>query len=513
MLQPLQNNSQKAQVAKSSSVMSPVKGWNAKDSLADMDEGYAVELENFFPDLTDCKLRGGYESHSTGNGSDAVESLHQWAGITSNKLISAAGGSLYDATSEGVATSIDSGKSNDRWQSTMFGTVAGNYLYLVNGADDPIYYDGSAMVTPSLTGVTSTDIIGVLTHQMRLFFTFNNSLEIGYLPVVSLSGNISTFNIGGLCKKGGYVMACGSWTRDGGSGPDDVFVAITSEGECVLYSGNDPSSAISWNLVGVFSVGKPIGRRCIEKIGSELIVTTQDGVVPLSVFLPIDQLGARSKALSDSIQNDFITSARLYGSNFGWQSVHYPQGSYALFNIPVSGIKSIQYVVNTQTGAWCKFVGQNASCWALLDGDLYFGGISGGVVYKADTGTSDNGSNIDWKIRPAFSYLGAKGTNKLVSMCRPHFTSNGSPSFSIDLNVDFSNKNPTSIPTAAPLQGALWGVAVWGQDVWSGIQQISEWVTISGFGDAVSPTIRGADKDLRISFSAYDMIWQQGNVL
>jgi hypothetical protein len=92
-----------------------------------------------------------------------------------------------------------------------------------------------------------------------------------------------------------------------------VFVAITSEGEAVLYSGNDPSSASAWALVGVFSIGRPIGRRCIEKVGSELIVTTEDGAIPLSIFLPIDQVGARGKALSDSIQNDFLRDARAYG--------------------------------------------------------------------------------------------------------------------------------------------------------------------------------------------------------
>jgi hypothetical protein len=260
MLAPLQNNSAKRQTAKSSSVPAPVKGLNSKDSLADMDRDWAIELENFFPNLTSIDLRRGYESHSTANGTTAVETLATWAGPSSQKLISAAGTVIYDASAAAAATSISTGKANARWQTTMFGNAAGNFLYMVNGADAPIYYDGSSFTTPTLSGVTATDIIGVITHQRRLFFVFNNSLTFGYLPVVSIAGTVSTFDIGGLCKKGGYIMALGSWTRDGGSGPDDVFVAITSEGEAVLYSGNDPSSSTAWSYVGTFSIGKPIGQ-------------------------------------------------------------------------------------------------------------------------------------------------------------------------------------------------------------------------------------------------------------
>jgi hypothetical protein len=512
MLAPLQNNTQKKQTASSTSVPAPVKGLNAKDSLADMGQDWALELDNMFPNLTSVDLRSGYASHSTGNGTGAVETLISWAGPSSQKMISASGGSIYDASAAGAASSIASGKSNDRWQTTMFGTAGGSFLLMVNGADAPIYYDGSSFTTPTLSGVTATDIVNVLAHQRRLFFVFNNSLTFGYLPVVSVAGTVSTFDIGGLCKKGGYIMSLGSWTRDGGSGPDDVFVAITSEGEAVLYSGNDPSSASAWALVGVFSIGRPIGRRCVEKVGSELIVTTEDGAIPLSIFLPIDQVGARGKALSDSIQNDFLRDARAYGSNFGWQSLHYPQGSYALFNIPITSTTAIQYVVNSQTGAWTKFTNQNASSWAVYNGDLYFGG-QGGIVYKADTGTNDNGANIEWKIKPAFNYFGSRGVNKLYSMCRPHFTSNGSPSFAIDLNVDFSNKIPTAVPTASPLTGALWDTALWDVDVWSDTTELADWTTVFGFGDCASPIIRGGDQGLTLSFTAWDMIYQKGNVL
>ena len=513
MLQPLLDNSRKSKVSQSASIPAPVRGWNARDSLANMPEDFAIELENIFPNLTSCDLRSGFASHSTGNGSGAVETLVEYAGPSTRKLISAAGSVIYDSSAAGGSTSIATGKANARWQTTMFGTSGGNFLFMVNGADAPIYYNGSAFVTPTLSGVTATDIVNVTAHQRRLFFVFNDSLVFGYLPVVSVAGTVATFDIGGLCKKGGYLQAIGSWTRDGGAGPDDLFVAVTSEGECIIYSGNDPSSADAWSLAGVFNIGKPIGRRCLEKSGSDLTVITQDGAISLSAFLPIDQVAASGQAISTNIQNEFLASTRAYSTIFGWQSILYPQGSYSLFNIPLSSTESVQYVVNSQTGAWCKFTGQNAACWSLYNGDLYFGAQDGGVIYKADTGTSDNAADIDWKIRPSFSYYGSRGNKKIFSLCRPHFISSGVPSFAIDLNLDFSDINPTNIPTPSETASALWDVSKWDESYWAEQVTSAAWTTVFGMGECASPTIRGGTKTISISFTAYDMIWQQGGAI
>ncbi len=514
MLQPLANNSRKGPVAQSVSVPAPVKGWNAKDSLADMETDWAVTLDNVFPNLTDVELRSGSASHSTGNGSGAVETLVEYAGPSTTQLIACAGGSIYNASAAGGSSSIASGKSGNRWQTTMFGTAGGNFLYMVNGVDAPVYWNGSTFTTPTLSGVTATNIVDVISHHRRLFFAFNDSLIIGYLPVNSLAGTVATFDLGGLCNKGGKIQALASWTRDGGSGPDDIFVAITSEGEVILYSGLDPSTAADWVLVGSsFSIGKPIGQRCVENVGSEVIVTTQDGAIPLSTMLPIDRVGAASKSLSDNIQNSFITSARSYGATFGWQSIHYPQGSYALFNVPISSVTSHQYVVNTQTGAWCRFIGQDAACWSLYNGDLYYGGTTGGVVYKADTGTSDSGANIEFTIKPAFNYFGKRGVNKLFSLCRPHFTSNGQMNVAIDMNIDFDNTAPTSIPSATVLDAALWDTSLWDQADWANDINTADWITVYGIGDCATPIIRGAENSLTLKFSAYDVIYSVGNAL
>lgn len=515
MLAPLQNNARKAAVSRSKSIPAPVEGWNAKDALADMPEDSAVALENFFPRQSDVKLRGGRSSHATGVGSGAVETTMEYAGPSTRKLFATSSSAIYDATSSGSASSSVTGLSNGRWQYTMFGTAGGNFLFCVNGEDAPRHFDGSSWTTPSLTGVTATSIVGVMAHQRRLFFIFNNSTSFGYLPVVSVAGAVSTADLSGLMKKGGYLIAAGSWTRDGGDGSsDDLAVFITSEGEAIIYSGNNPSDSSAWSLVGVYRIGKPIGRRCLMNVGADLVVQTQDGAVPLTQVLGTDRVQVQTKAASGMIQNAWLDAARTYGSNFGWQGVLYPQGQYALFNVPMSSVKAHQYVVNSETGAWCKFTGQNMASFSLFGNDLYAGAQAGGVVYKMDDGAGDDGANINGLIKPAFNYFGQRGRKKLFTMCRPLFRANGSLSVAIDLNVDFSDLTPTSVPTSPAISAALWDTAVWDTDVWSDEDAVfSPWITVSGTGDCAAPVIRCATNSLSVSLSAWDMVWQAGGVL
>jgi hypothetical protein len=49
-----------------------------------------------------------------------------------------------------------------------------------------------------------------------------------------------------------------------------------------------------------------------------------------------------------------------------------------IVNVPtLAGQTSYQYVMNTITGAWCRFTGWNAQCWALFNDKLFFGAPGG----------------------------------------------------------------------------------------------------------------------------------------
>src|SRR6185295_11712071 len=129
-------------------------------------------------------------------------------------------------------------------------------------------------------------------------------------------------------------------------------------------------------------------------MGGELIVLTENGAFPISAAL-LTAAFTTEAALSDKIVRAFTEAARTYGENFGWQAVVYPAEQALLINVPLAedGVHH-QYVMNTQTKAWGRFIGWDAECFCVFNKALYF--ASGNAVYLAWTGAVDNQNAIAW---------------------------------------------------------------------------------------------------------------------
>src|SRR5689334_21794626 len=155
--------------------------------------------------------------------------------------------------------------------------------------------------------------------------------------------------------------------------------------------------------------------------------------------LNVDKAAISRITLSDKINTLINQAVQAYRGNFGWQAFAYPRGNWAIVNVPVTENESqYQFIMNTITGSWCTFAGMDANCWQLLGDDLYFGG-NAGDIYIADTGYTDNGAGILAQLKSAFNYLGARGTNKYVTMLRPVYRANGNPTIQLGVDMDFAN--------------------------------------------------------------------------
>ena len=494
----------------------PMGGWDTRESLADMPDDHAVILDNWFPDTDKVTVRRGNSSHATGM-SGAVETLIEYIPQTAvGQLFAASGGDIHDVSSSGaVGAAVSTGHTNNRWQFVNMGTAAGQYVRCFNGADTPLLYDGSTWATTAITGsgLTAANLIWGNLHQSRLWVGEKDSLDAWYLAVNNISGAATKFPLAGIAKRGGYIMAMGTWTRDAGDGMDDVAVFLTSEGEAIVYQGTDPSATATWGLIGVFHIGKPIGRRCMTKAGSDLILVTQDGFVPLSAILTLDRSQARLASLSDQISRAVNNSVRSYGSVFGWQPILYPKGTMLIFNVPQASTKGYQYVFNTITGAPCRFTGINALCFGMLNDNLYWGD-GNGVVFKFDDGTSDNGTAISADGAQAFSYFGSPGVNKAFKNVEPIYESDGNPNAAIDLNVDFQVKVPTGVAAASPVRSGVWGVSKWGVGIWGTAAQIYRgWRGVRGVGRSAAVRIRIDTTTARPSWIATNFTYVTGGQL
>lgn len=494
-------------------VPAPVGGWNTRDPLSNMDPRFAVTLDNWFPNQAEVRLRRGHAEHKSGL-TGSFETLPIYTAATSSKMFGIRGGSIYDATSAGsFGAALVSGLTNSRWQWVNFGTSGGQFLVMVNGADDPRIYDGSTWgTTPAVTGVTPSSLVHLCVHQRRIFFVEKNKLKFWYLSVDSVGGGASGFEIGSLCPRGGYLQAIGSWTRDGGSGPDDILVLVTSEGDVVLYSGTDPSDATAWTLVGRFQIAKPIGRRCLLNVGGDLLVLTVDGVIPLSVLLSgKDEAQLAELSLTKTIARAVSDAAVTHGSKFGWEMVTYRAGNMLIVNVPTGeNATAQQFVMNLQTGAWCRFTGLNANAWVEYQGNLYFG-ANDGAVYQADTGESDNGSDITGDCKPAFNYMGNPALRKTFLEARPILSASGVALYAMQFCVDFEDRAPSTVPSSTQAAGTAWDDGAWDTFAWADGERIVRSATsVSGEGYAASPRIQVATRNMTIALQMINVLFEAG---
>ena len=424
------------------------------------------------------------------------------------KLFAAAGTDIYDVTSTGaVGSAAVSSLSNARFESVNIGTSGGHYMFIVNGADAPRHFDGSSWATPTLSGVTASTISNVALHKTRLFFTFNDSLNFGYLGVNAIAGTVSVFPLKALFKKGGEIVAIGSWTKDGGSGQDDLCVFVTSNGEVAIYAGIDPGSASTWELVGVFEGARPIGKRCLFKVGADLVMVSEMGYIPLSRYLPAAG-SAPNAAVNDKISGAVKSRARQFMDTFGWQGMIYSAGGYGFINVPTSTAGDFeQHVVNLNTGAWCRFTGQNGYSWTVHNGRLYFGGE--GTVYLADDGLDDDGGTIDADGKTAFQYFGTRGVQKNFVTARPVISSDGDLPVSFGFDTDFSNNPTTYTPSTVTAVGSTWDDAEWDDAEWASDQgPVQQWRVVGRHGYNIAFRLRTQTQAQSVIWRGTDVRWK-----
>lgn len=503
----------------------PVGGWNTRDPLAQMEPSDAIVLDNYFPTTGNAQLRGGSAPWATGMGSGAVETLMQWDGGAVQQMWAIANKAIYNVTASGaVGAPAVSSLTNNRWNYTMAtnATNGGARLVLVNGLDDMRQYDGTTWHTInatsapiSITNVLTDTLTNVWLYQKRLFFTQQDSTLVWFLPLGSFGGAAASFDLGPFLTLGGFIVAGATWTQQGLTGPQDLCVFISSRGQVIIYSGNDPTSSTAWQQVGTYNIGPPIGSRCLVPTGADVAIICTDGIVGLSNVITLDRAASNKVALSSKIKGAYNTASALYAANFGWEAISYPKQSQVLFNIPYQeNVQQVQFVLNALTGAWCRFVSLNANTWCRFKESLYFGN-NAGQVWLQDIGDSDNGQPITATWITAYNYIGNPGLHKNVKMIRPNIYSD--PSIAYGIGISFNLNEQPMLPNINSPPGvsglSIWNVATWDVDPWSSSSNINVWSSIGGMGTSVAAIFTTSTSGYDITISSIDIWFEQGGPL
>lgn len=398
-----------------------------------------------------------------------IDTVAEFDAGSTQKLIAASPTNVYDATST-PASSLGSSFTNGQWQTAMMNGVMG----LVNGADAPQDFDGTTLGSMTVSGTTVTELVGIHVFKARSYFWKANSPSFWYSATNTLGGAITEFALGEVSLRGGNLLFMADWTVDGGSGPDDYAVFVLDSGEVIVYQGDDPGTAANWALVGRYQIPTPMGRRAWAKVGGEVAVLTDQDIV----FLP--SAFNRESPPESKLVNAIKTAAPAYRSNFGWDVVTF--NGKLLMNIPVSATSQEQYVINLETGAPTRYTGMTARCWAEFNDGLYFGGTEG-IVFEGDTGSDDNGEQINASAKQAWGDLGV-ASNKRVVAARGVWSALSGFDPPISIAYDFTNENPArEVKTGG--SGTAWGSA-WGSAWSSSLTITGEWNMTDGVGQVKS---------------------------
>ena len=516
-----------------SSIPASIKGWDAISSLADMPPDHAVVLDNFIPRPGYVEIRRGSKQWATVPGvSFSVSTImgYNAPNSTNSKLFAMGAGStasIYDitATGTGVLTSATGFTAATAYFVNFTNVSLNTYLFVCTGQDTPVSYNGTIWATAGITtinadgstaSVTAGNMVQPAVWKNRLWFTFANSTQVAYMGQGAITGTATTFQLGSLMTKGGYIQAIATWTIDTKTWVDEYIAFISSRGEVFVYQGTDPTTANTFALVGVYQIGNPIGGpRCFLKISGNLWIITQDGVIPMTemIMSTVDRLAAPRVAITANIMSAINTAVASFGSYFGWQLISYPKGTLVIMNAPADaiGVTFYQYVMNTITGAWCRFTGLQAECWEVFNGTAYFGAAQ--YVYQWDIDSGDHigtvggtaGNTINGVMQTAFNYFDTRGFKKRFTAVRPIITLSENRTayinYTVGILTDFVSSTPTlSTPAIGPING----------------NTSAYWTNVDGVGQSASIQVNintnaiGVNAGITAQINGWDITMEKG---
>ncbi len=482
---------------KDSALPAPVGGLNGAISYDSMQLNEAIVMDNYIPKASSVSLRKGYKKHAYDLSFTPRTLVPYKSQMGKDRLFAFGDGKVFEVSAKGNYKYCDVSyyeklalvRGGEFSHGTLNFQQFKDRIYLLNGIDEPKVYlpdetDNTFGKIDSFPfeaeNLMLSTLKNVFVSKQRLWFIEKNSMRVWYSENAGeVQGKLLCFDMGAVASFAGHLVAGASWTQDGGAGMDDLTCFITSEGEVLVYKGNDPNNASDWSLKGVYKMAAPVGDRCFLKYHGDLILISKEGFIPLSKALPLEGANASLIAFSNKVNPIIEERANFFAKKSGWQALIYPAGGYALFNVPISrGYE--QYICNTYTGAWARFKGIKAHDFCLFNDRIYFAGDN--AVYLFDEGYTDDGAPIYGRIEQAFTNF-ATSKLKRVTLLNPHLQTAHPVQLNIYMNTDFDMVQKPYETVVGDEGESSWNALKWSTlKPVSGTQgsSFAKWATLTG---------------------------------
>lgn len=535
----------------------PTAGWISNRNLAipNGQEGPGAQImDNWFPTASSARLRRGQVGYATMPNNLPVKSMFSYVSGTQRQLFAATDAGIWDVTviqeadsqilieNEDAYLSPDAlneafgwysvdpleilwPTTNGEWITIQFATAGGTFLVGVNGVDEGFIYDGQdfadlAITFPDGVTLTSADFSYVWAYKQRIYFVQKDSLDVWYLPVDSIGGEVAWLPLGGVFNRGGNLLWGHTWSLasggDGGLSEQNVFV--TTEGEVAIYQGLSPDSAADWSKVGVYRIGTPMGKRGFVRAGGDLVIATTIGMIPLSKAIDMDYAALGIAAISSKIADEWRDAIATRGSE-DWVCELWGEGSMMVVSPPnPPNTQPVVFVANSDTGAWCRFTNWNPSAMEVFQGRLYLGTPTGRILIGW-AGGNDDGLPYTGVLVPLYNDVGSPGQRKIAKIARAVKRSRYRAREQVHATFDWSNSLPPAPDVVTVPIGNEWGNAIWGQSIWGAEQSAivtEEWRSVGGSGYAMSVVLQitsGMPVPLDVELVRLDISYELADII
>jgi hypothetical protein len=459
-----------------------------------------------------------------------------------NKLFAVTKEGIYDVTAGGVTALLLTPTSAEAFPSVDVDAGVGSYHVVVNSAghflvycDEKwgyyIYVESTNTWTRVTSGGGALQISGLdpaaavfaTVWKNRLFLVERGTTSAWYLDLYAIQGVATELNFAGKFAKGGHLVGLWSWTYDGGAGPDDLLVAVSSAGDVVIYQGSDPSIPGAFVIKGAWNVGTvPSGRRIATEVGGELLLATGIGLLPMSKLVTGMVPEDRQQYVTYKISSLFSGLVSSYGSYEGWAIRFHPQDNALVVTYPKdsTGVTE-QLVMSMATKGWSRYRGLPILACDNYQGKLYFGTADGRIC--VNDGYVDNVTlispadydNVAFSGITAFDRLGSL-KQKAVRMIRGNFTSDGRPpNYNVQARYKYDTQEAYGAVTRSTIAGAVWDTAQWDVDAWPGVQDFASEQRLTGatgIGPEVALAFNGKAA-ARVVLIGFDVFFTEGGLL
>lgn len=546
----------------------PVKGLNARDTFAVMGPEFAIALNNVIVEPYGLRTRKGYTEWATGippapgpispvhtvmvyypaTAAPAVlDSPYPFSSMIrrmmveraapkiapAGKLFASRAGLLYNVTAGGSGpwtAEVGVSGTTDFWTWVNFQNAANSHLIVTNDGGAYSIYNGTTWTSPvqgtlagQIANVNPQNFVFVAIYKKRLWFIEKQSTRAWYLKVGEITGEAKLFNVGEQMKKGGHLVALANWTVGDGEGTNDKLVFVGSQGDVIVYEGNDPDTVGEFVLNGWWDVGPlPVGRRSVVNTGADVHILSQFGITPMSVLMGTSEPAALEQRRPSYLVGQLIARLmRDYSSLPGWNVRVLAKEELIVVSLPRETpiFSGAIFAYKVTTGAWSLLREMPYASFCNIDAGIFAGTFDGRVVRAFDGPLDDvkigqtTGKVIQCQVTPAYQPCGAPGQQKVFKLVRPTFVTTLTPTLTLQIMTDYGPPKPVVAPTLPNLAQSFWNVDKWDEGKWSGLQDpIKEWLGCHGVGFAGTVQLdykTGGDTLL----ASIDMWTEQGGVM